>query len=61
MDTKVYRVRKNLAKIAKAKRIKFIQEMGDIVTEAEIINAAIEKGMKEISSQEIKEITEKYK
>ena len=61
MDTKLYRVRKALAKKAKERRIKFIQEEGDVVTEAEIINAAIEKGLKTISNDEIKETTEKYK
>lgn len=60
MDTKLYRVKKSLAKLAKDRRIIFIQEEGDVVTEAEIINAAIEKGLKEISNKDIKETTEKY-
>lgn len=61
MDTKLYRVKKILGKKAKERRIKFVKEEGDIVTEAEIINAAIEKGLKTMSNEDIKKTTEKYK
>lgn len=56
MGTKTYRVKKTLAEEAEKRVIKYIAEQKELITESEMIAAAIEKGLKEITNEEIREI-----
>lgn len=53
MKPKTYRVNAELANEACEKMIEYIAENREAVTEAQIINACIEKGLKEITHREI--------
>lgn len=52
---KTYRVDADLATAACEKMIEFITEEQEPVTEAQIINASIKKGLLELTNEEIKE------
>jgi hypothetical protein len=56
MGTKTYRVKKTLAEEAEKRVIKYIAEQKELITEAEMICIAIEKGLKEITNEEISEM-----
>lgn len=55
MKAKTYRVDAALAKAACEKMIDYIAENREAVTEAQIINASIEKGIKDLTHEEITE------
>lgn len=55
MKAKTYRVDAALAKTACEKMIDYIAENREPVTEAQIINASIEKGIKDLTHEEIAE------
>lgn len=61
MGTKTYRVKKTLAEEAEKRVIKYIAEEKELITESEMICAAIEKGLKKITNEEIREIISKQK
>ncbi len=52
---KTYRVEAELAKAACERMIEFITEEQEPVTEAQIINASIKKGLLQLTNEEIKE------
>lgn len=52
---KTYRVEAELAKAACERMIEFITEEQEPVTEAQIINTSIKKGLLELTNEEIKE------
>ena len=55
MKAKTYRVEAELAKAASDRMIEFITEEQEPVTEAQIINASIKKGLMQLTNEEIKE------
>ena len=55
MKAKTYRVDAALAKAACEKMIDYLAENREAVTEAQIINASIEKGIKDLTHEEITE------
>lgn len=55
MKAKTYRVEAELAKAACERMIEFITEEQEPVTEAQIINASIKKGLLQLTNEEIKE------
>lgn len=52
---KTYRVEAELAKAACERMIEFITEEQEPVTEAQIINISIKKGLLQLTNEEIKE------
>jgi len=52
---KTYRVEAELAKAACERMIEFITEEQEPVTEAQIINTSIKKGLLQLTNEEIKE------
>ncbi len=56
---KTYRVNKELSELAKKKMIEYITEEQEPITEAEIINAAIDKGIRELKNKEIRDYASK--
>lgn len=52
--TKTYRVNQELAELAAEKMIKYITEEQQVITEAQIINACIEKGLEDLTHEELK-------
>lgn len=52
---KTYRVEAELAKAACERMIEFITEEQEPVTEAQIINTSIKKGLMQLTNEEIKE------
>lgn len=55
MKAKTYRVEAELAKAACERMIEFITEEQEPVTEAQIINTSIKKGLLQLTNEEIKE------
>lgn len=55
MKAKTYRVEAELAKAACERMIEFITEEQEPVTEAQIVNISIKKGLLELTNEEIKE------
>ena len=56
MKTKTYRVKVSLADEATKRATEYVAEERELITESEMIAAAIEKGLKEITDEEISEI-----
>lgn len=52
---KTYRIEAELAKAACERMIEFITEEQEPVTEAQIINTSIKKGLLQLTNEEIKE------
>jgi hypothetical protein len=59
MKTKTYRIKVSLSNKATKRAAEYIAEERELITESEMIGAAIEKGLKEITNEEIKEIISK--
>lgn len=55
MKAKTYRVEAELAKAACERMIEFITEEQEPVTEAQIVNISIKKGLLQLTNEEIKE------
>lgn len=58
MKPKTYRVDAELAKLACEKMIEYITDNQEPVTEAQIVNASISKGLQALTDKEIKEYLE---
>ena len=59
MGTKTYRMDERLSEDAKNRAADFVAEKRELITEAQMIEAAAEKGLKEITNEEILEIIRK--
>lgn len=59
MKQKIYRVDGELGEEAHKRRMEYISECKSDVTEAQIVNASIKKGLKELTNEEIKNYVEK--
>lgn len=56
MKTKTYRIKTSLSDEAKRRATEYVAIKRELITESEMIGAAIEKGLKEITDEEITEI-----
>lgn len=54
MTAKTYRVEAELAKEACGKMIEYIAENREVVTEAQVINASIKKGLESLTDEDIR-------
>ena len=54
MTAKTYRVEAELAKEACEKMIEYIAENREVVTEAQVINASIKKGLESLTHEDIR-------
>lgn len=54
MTAKTYRVEAELAKNACEKMIEYIAEHREVVTEAQVINASIKKGLESLTDEDIR-------
>lgn len=61
MKAKTYRVTSELSKAACEKMIEYITEKQEAVTEAQIINASIDKGIKDLTHEDIGKFIEGQK
>lgn len=61
MQTKTYRVKIKLAESAEKRVIEYIAEEKELVTESEMISVAIEKGLKDIKNDEIREMVRRQR
>ncbi|PKB90559.1 hypothetical protein A8A01_06155 [Ewingella americana] len=61
MGTKTYRIDERLSEEAKERATDFIAKKRELITEAQMIEAATEKGLKEITDEEILEIISRGK
>lgn len=59
MGTKTYRIEKELSDIASSKAIEYIGKNKEMITEAQVINASIKKGLEVITEQDIKNYVNK--
>lgn len=55
MKAKTYRIEAELAQAACEKMIAYITKNQEPVTEAQIVNASVKKGLKTLTDEEIKE------
>ena len=54
MGTKTYRIEKELSEIACDKAIEYIGKNKEMITESQVINASIKKGLEVITEEDIK-------
>lgn len=56
MKTKTYRIKVSLSDEANKRATEYVAKERELITESEMIGAAIEKGLKDITDEEISEI-----
>ena len=56
MKTKTYRIKVSLSDEANKGATEYVAKERELITESEMIGAAIEKGLKDITDEEISEI-----